>query len=133
MQDSIFTKIIKGEIPCHKVYENEKTLAFMDIHPLMPYHILLVPKSQVDDLEKLSTEDYESLMASAKRLMQKIKSVTSCRKVVMLVMGFDVPHAHIHLLPVNDSEDFYAAIENRNAKNDPPTEVLAAQAVKIAL
>lgn len=133
MEDSIFTKIIKGDIPCHKVYEDEKTLAFMDINPLMPYHTLLVPKSQVDDIEKLAAEDYDALMATAKKLMQRIKSVTGCKKVVMLVMGFDVPHAHIHLMPARVSEDFYTAIENRNSKNSSTPEELAAYAKQLAI
>lgn len=131
MEDSIFTKIINGVIPCHKVYEDDSTFAFMDIHPLLPFHTLLVPKVQVDDLEQLSDQDYAALMSATKKLSQKIKSVTGCRKVVLLVMGFDIPHAHLHLLPANSSDDFYHAVENRSSLAIPSSEELAQNAKKL--
>ena len=71
MEPSIFTKIIRGEIPCHKIYEDDKTIAFLDIHPQMPGHTLVVPKKQVASMQNLSDEDYNALMAAVKKVMQR--------------------------------------------------------------
>ncbi len=107
MNDSIFTKIIKGEIPSHKIYEDDKTYAFLDIHPVSTGHTLVVPKKQVEFLWDLEDEDYQAVMATAKKLALHIKSVLNVPYVGIKVVGTDVPHAHVHLLPFFDSSEFH--------------------------
>ena len=114
MSDSVFTKIIKGEIPCHKVYEDDKTLAFMDIHPVMPGHVLVIPKEQVDHIDDLDEDSYIALQKTVKKVMTRLKKVFDAKRSVVLVMGYDVPHAHVHVMPSNSSSDFYGAIGNIN-------------------
>lgn len=102
MEDSVFTKIIKGEIPCYKVYEDEKTLAFLDIHPETPGHTLVIPKLQCDKIYELPEEDYVALLDTVKKLsvhMEKVLGVRTLWKVV----GTDVPHAHVHLMPFDET------------------------------
>lgn len=106
MADSVFTKIIKGEIPCHKVYEDEKTLAFLDIHPVQPGHTLVIPKLQIDDLWDLPEEDYRALLFSSKKVAKQLYKILSPRRVGVQVIGLDVPHAHIHLIPFDYVEEF---------------------------
>lgn len=106
MQPSIFTKIINGEIPSHKIYEDEKTYAFLDIHPIQPGHILVIPKIQVDHLQDLDVEDYLAVMDTARKLMRHLKKTLKTTRVCVAVEGFDVPHAHVHLVPCNNAEEF---------------------------
>lgn len=104
MEDSIFTKIIRGVIPCYKVYEDEKVFAMLDIEPLADGHVLVFPKKQVDLLWDLPDEDYQYLMQIAKKLARKIQAEFNPLRVGMAVEGFGVPHAHIHLVPLYDKE-----------------------------
>ncbi len=113
MQDSIFTKIIKGEIPCHKVYEDDKTIAFLTIDPFTEGHTLVVSKLQVDDFEELPDEDYQALFATVKKVARRIKQVYGVRKAITTIMGYEVPHAHVHLMPFASEADFYSALERR--------------------
>jgi histidine triad (HIT) family protein len=106
MQDSIFTKIIKGEIPCHKVYEDDKTLAFLDIHPVQPGHTLVIPKNQVEFIWDLQDEDYQAVQATAKRVANRLKSVLGVPYAGAQIVGVDVPHAHIHLIPFSTVAEF---------------------------
>lgn len=94
---SIFSKIIAGEIPCYKIYEDDKTLAFLDIHPETPGHILVVPKVEVDKLYDLEMEDYLAVMKTVKMLARRMEKVLSARTLIK-VIGTDVPHAHVHLV-----------------------------------
>lgn len=105
MQDSIFTKIIKGEIPCHKIYEDDKTLAFLDIHPKQPGHTLVIPKKQVEFLWDLDDEDYQAVMATAKKVALRLRDVLGKPYVGELVVGIDVPHAHVHVYPFSILEE----------------------------
>lgn len=98
MEDSIFTKIIKGEIPSHKVYEDEKTLAFLDINPASEGHTLVVSKTQAEFVWDLTAEDYSALMQTVKKVAARLKTVYPDRYVAELVIGVDVPHAHVHLI-----------------------------------
>lgn len=98
MQDSIFTKIIKGDIPSHKIYEDDKTYAFLDIYPDEEGHTLLVPKVQVDKIYDLDDEVYTNLWLVAKKLARHLEQTTG-KRVIFKVIGVDVPHAHIHLIP----------------------------------
>lgn len=99
---SIFTKIINNEIPCYKIYEDDKTLAFLDINPETKGHTLVVPKKEVDKIYDLEDEDYQALMQTVKKLSQNMEKVLS-RRTLWKVIGTDVPHAHVHLLPFDES------------------------------
>ncbi len=109
MTDSIFTKIIKGEIPCHKVYEDDKTIAFLDIYPIQQGHVLVVPKTQVDHFDDLSEDDYSAVFASVKKVAKRVKDTLGVQRACLRVEGFDVPHAHVHVIPCNSPQDFYNA------------------------
>ena len=97
---SIFSKIIAGEIPCYKIYEDEKTLAFLDIHPETPGHTLVVPKVEVDKLYDLQMEDYLAVMKTVKKLASRMERVLG-RRMLIKVIGTDVPHAHVHLVSLD--------------------------------
>lgn len=129
MQDSIFTKIIKGEIPSHKIYEDDKTYAFLDIHPKTPGHTLIVPKKQVEFLWDLEDEDYLAVMQVAKKIALKLREVTGAPYVGELVYGLDVPHTHVHVYA-------FAKPEESRRVPDPDGEVdheaLAVMAKKLA-
>lgn len=129
MEASIFTRIIRGEIPSHKVYEDEHTLAFMNVHPSRPGHVLVVPKAQVAYLHQLETEDYQYLMASVQKVAKRLADVFGEEyKICLKVMGFDVPHVHVHLLPCKTPADF-AATEDMS---EPNHAALAEMAAKLA-
>ena len=92
---SVFSKIIAGEIPCYKIYEDEKVLAFLDIHPETKGHTLVIPKVEVDKIYDLPGEDYEALFAAVKKIAAHMDEVLN-RRTLMKVIGTDVPHAHVH-------------------------------------
>lgn len=102
---TIFSKIIAGEIPCYKVAENDRYFAFLDINPLAKGHTLVVPKCEVDYLFDLDDETLAGMTLFAKEVATKIKSFSGCTKVAMVVLGLEVPHAHIHLIPMNSEND----------------------------
>ncbi len=129
MEDSIFTKIIKGEIPCHKVYEDEKTLAFLDIHPVQPGHTLVIPKAQVEFVWDLETEDYAALMAAVQKVARHLRDVLGMPYVGTQVIGVDVPHAHVHVIPFHTTEEFR---HNADMSSEPDHNSLAEMAKKLA-
>jgi histidine triad (HIT) family protein len=102
---SIFSKIVAGEIPCFKVAESEHYLAFFDILPVAKGHLLVIPKREEDKLWSLSDEEYAGLMLFAKQLANRMQVVFECKRVGMAVIGLEVPHAHIHLVPMNELGD----------------------------
>lgn len=102
---TIFSRIIAGEIPSYKVAEDENFYAFLDINPLTKGHTLVVPKKEVDYLFDLDDDTLAAMMLFAKRVAAKIKQETACVKVAMVVLGLEVPHAHIHLIPMNSEKD----------------------------
>jgi histidine triad (HIT) family protein len=102
---SIFSKIIAGEIPSYKIYEDEKTYAFLDINPESKGHTLVVPKTEVDKIYELSDEDYHALWASVKKVAARMEEVSG-RRVIMKVVGTDVPHAHVHLMPMDETWEY---------------------------
>ena len=106
MEDSIFTKIIKGEVFSTKIYEDEWTYAFLDHNPKVPGHTLVIPKKQIAYVWDLPDEDYQALMASAKKVAKRIKEVLGPKWVGMEVEGIAVAHAHVHVFPFNSSEEF---------------------------
>lgn len=99
---SVFGKIVKGELPCYKVYEDERTLAFLDIEPEVPGHVLVIPKVEVDKVYDLDDEDWTAVMATVKKLSKHLENVLGERTMIKIV-GTDVPHAHVHLLPINEN------------------------------
>ena len=106
MEPSIFTRIIKGEIPSHKIYEDEKAYAFLDIHPVSMGHTLVVPKRQVPFLWDLSEEDYRALMAACQKIAVHIRGTLGVPYVGVQVVGVDVPHAHVHLIPFSTAAEY---------------------------
>lgn len=102
---SIFTRIITGEIPSHRIHEDEHTYAFLDINPRAEGHTLVVPKREVDYLFDLPEEDYAALWASCAVVARAIKAATGCRRVVVIVLGYEIAHAHVHLIPTNGLGD----------------------------
>ncbi len=102
---SIFTKIISGEIPSYKIAENEKFYAFLDINPLAEGHTLVVPKREVDYLFDLEDGELADMMVFAKRVAAAIREAIPCQRIGVAVIGLDVPHAHIHLVPINEGLD----------------------------
>lgn len=102
---SIFSKIIKGEIPCYKIAEDEHHLAFLDIMPIAKGHTLVIPKKEVDYIFDLEEEEYKNLWAFAQKVSKQIKSAIPCVKVGVAVVGLEVPHTHIHLVPINEIKD----------------------------
>lgn len=106
MKPSIFTKIINGEIPCYKIYEDERTFAFLDINPVQPGHTLVVPRQQVDHFDDLEDEDYEALMHTVKLLAQTMREELQVERICVIIEGFEVPHVHVKLIPCNTAEDF---------------------------
>ena len=102
---SIFTKIINGEIPCYKVAENDKYIAFLDILPLTKGHTLIIPKKEVDYIFDLDSETYLGLMEFSKEVALAIKKAIPCNRVGVSVLGLEVPHAHVHLIPINSTND----------------------------
>jgi len=102
---SIFSKIIKGDIPSYKIAEDNNYYAFLDIFPLQKGHTLVIPKKEVDYIFDLSDDDYIGLMLFAKKVSEKIEKVIGCERVGLTVIGLEVPHAHIHLIPINKEKD----------------------------
>ena len=102
---SIFSRIVAGEIPCYKVAEDDKHFAFLDINPVAEGHTLVIPKREVDYIFDLSDEEYAELQLFAKRVAEAIKKAVPCKRVGVAVMGLEVPHAHIHLMPISKESD----------------------------
>ena len=102
---SIFTKIVEGEIPCYKIYEDEKTLAFLDINPETKGHTLVIPKKEVDKIYDLPDEDYIALMLAVKKVAKHMEEVLG-ERTLSKVVGTDVPHAHVHLYPFDETWEY---------------------------
>lgn len=131
MQDSLFTKIIKGEIPCHKIYEDEKTLAFLDIYPIQPGAVLVVPKVQIDHFFDLPPEDYTALMATVKRVAEHLRQqFPDKQRIGVIIEGFEVPHAHVKVFPINSGDELR---QHPDTSKEPDHAALAELAKKLAL
>jgi histidine triad (HIT) family protein len=124
---SIFSKIISGEIPAHKVAETSDFLAFLDINPLVEGHVLVIPKKEVDYIFDMDDETYAGLLIFAKIVAEGVKKAVPCKKVGVSVIGLEVPHAHVHLIPMNAVSDMNFSREKLN----PSAEQLAVTAQKI--
>lgn len=102
---SLFTRIIQGEIPSHKILEDDRYLAFLDLRPVNPGHTLVIPKQEIDYLFDIEDELLEGLMVFAKKVARGIKKAIPCKKVGVMVAGIEVPHAHVHLIPIQNVSD----------------------------
>ncbi|MDE5420958.1 HIT family protein [Ancylomarina sp. DW003] len=124
---TIFTKIINGEIPCHKIAEDDKYFAFLDISPLAEGHTLVIPKAEVDYIFDLEDEVLAGLNVFAKRVAKAVEKSIECKRIGVAVIGLEVPHTHIHLVPLNAIGD----LNFSNPKLSPSQEDLAEVATKI--
>lgn len=125
---SIFTRIINGEIPCYKIAENDHFFAFLDINPLREGHTLVVPKKEVDYIFDLDDETVAGMMLFSKKVAAAIKAAIPCARIGVAILGLEVPHAHIHLVPMNSMED----VNFRNPKLKFTPEQFKATAEKIS-
>ena len=125
---TIFSRIIAGEIPCYKVAEDEKNFAFLDINPVNRGHVLVVPKTENDYIFNLSDDDYASLTMFARRVAKALEQAVECKRVGVAVIGLEVPHAHIHLIPIVEEKDMYF----NKPKMTLPTDEMQAIADAIA-
>lgn len=124
---SIFTRIIRGEIPCHKLAEDDTYMSFLDVHPVRMGHALVVPKLEVDHVFDLEGERLAGILPFAKEVARKIKAVVPCTRIGITVIGLEVPHAHIHLIPIDAVGD----MDFRAARVMATTEEFAALAERI--
>ncbi|GIZ07305.1 HIT family protein [Flavobacterium sp. UMI-01] len=115
---SIFSKIIKGEIPCYKIAEEENYLAFLDVNPNTKGHTLCIPKQEVDKLFDLDEEQYMGLMRFARKVALAIEKTVPCNRVGVSVIGLEVPHAHVHLIPIHSMEDMQFLSKTPMTKED---------------
>lgn len=120
---SIFTKIIKGEITAYKIAENDDFIAFLDAMPLVKGHTLVVPKKEVDLIFDLESEAYKNLWGFAQEVAKKVKNAVPCVRVGVAVVGLEVPHAHIHLIPLNKVEDMNFKNERLKLSVEEYTEI----------
>lgn len=128
-ETSIFTKIINGELPSHKVYEDSQTLAFLDIHPVVQGQVVLVPKKQVEFVWDLEDADYQALMESTRKVAKRLREVLNTKFVGVKIEGVDVPHAHVKLYPFNNLEEYLA---HPDMSAEPNHAALAEVAKKLA-
>lgn len=123
---SIFTRIVNGEIPCHKIAETDEFLAFLDVFPCAPGHTLVIPKQEIDYIFDLEDTLYAGLMQFSKKIATAVEQAVPCKRIGVAVVGLEVPHAHVHLIPLNSMADM-----NFNNKLKMSQEELAAIAQKI--
>ena len=102
---SIFTKIINGEIPCHKIAEDENYLAFLDVNPNAKGHTLCIPKQEIDKIFDIEEELYLGLMKFSRKVAKALEKTVPCKRIGLAVVGLEVPHAHVHLIPLHDMDD----------------------------
>lgn len=129
MNDSIFTKIVNSEIPCHKIYEDELTLAFLDIHPLRPGHTLVIPKQQIEFIWDLPDELYQAVMMTTKKVALRLRGVLPEKYIHERIVGIDVPHAHVQLIPFNHSIEL---TKQQDMTSEPDHHALSVMASKLS-
>ncbi len=120
---SVFTKIISGELPAHIVAENDQFIAFLDIMPLQKGHVLVIPKIEVDFIFDLDDQLLSDMMIFAKSVAHKIKAVIPCKRIGVAVVGLEVPHAHIHLIPISVMNDMNFANDKLSLSHEELTEI----------
>lgn len=128
---TIFYRIVAGEIPSYKVAEDENNYAFLDINPVAPGHTLVIPKKEVDYIFDLSDDDYASLQLFAKRVAEAMKRAMPCSRIGVTVMGMEVPHTHIHLIPINAETDMNFFGDKANVSAEEMTRIAQAIAAEM--
>ena len=118
METTLFTKIVNGEIPAYKVAEDDRFLAFLDAFPTTKGHTLVIPKQQVDYIFDLDEEVYMGLMAFARRVAAAVEKAVPCKRIGLAVVGLEVPHAHVHLIPLNSMQDMNFANKQQFSKEE---------------
>lgn len=129
MEDSVFTRIIKGDLPSYKVYEDDKTIVIVPLHPIARGHLLVIPKRQVDQFYELPEEDYAALWLTVKKTSQKLRQALNTKRVGLKVIGLDVPHAHVHVIAF-DELDEYNQTENSTVEPDQTALASIAEMLK---
>jgi len=122
--DSIFTKIIKGELPCYKIAENDKFLAFLDVNPLVEGHTLVIPKQEIDYIFDVEDSLLSEMMIFSKQVALKIEKAISCKRIGVAVIGLEVPHAHIHLVPMQSVNDINFTLPKLSCSKEEMEETL---------
>jgi histidine triad (HIT) family protein len=117
-EPSIFTRIINGEIPAYKIYEDEKVIAILDVHPIYEGHTLVIPKIQIDHIWDLSEDDYSYLWSACNKIAKHIHKVIASPRVGVVVEGFGVPHCHVHLIPIYHGNDLKRPQEDKDTEPD---------------
>lgn len=125
---SVFTKIINGEIPCYKIAEDDNYIAFLDVFPLQKGHTLIVPKVEIDNIFDLEDNYIANMMIFAKKIAKSMEQTFECKKIGITVIGLEVPHAHIHLIPINSEPDMNFA--NKKMNIEPEEMQSIAQSIK---
>lgn len=128
-EPSLFTRIINGEIPAYKIFENDRVIAFLDLHPQNEGHTLVVPKIQVDQIWELSDNDYEYLWGVVRKIGSHIQEVIQSPRVGIVVEGFGVPHVHVHLVPIYHGND----LKKQQNEGEPDHKALAAMAQRLKM
>ena len=121
---SIFTRIMAGELPSYKIYENEHVFAFLSIDPIQPGHTLIVPRTEINHFSDVPDAEYQAVFAAAKPISKAIQAATGCKRVGMAVIGLEVPHFHLHLIPLQGAED----LDFKKAHRIPEAEMKSVQA-----
>ena len=129
-EPSIFTRIINGEIPAYKIYEDSRVIAFLDIHPQMPGHTIVVPKKQIDHIWDLTDDEYLNLWKTVKEIGQHIRRTIGSPRVGIIVEGFGVPHTHIHLVPIYRGNDLKIT---QDKTVDPDPKALSEMAARLKM
>ena len=120
---TIFTKIVEGEIPCYRIAEDEHFLAFLDVNPLVKGHTLVIPKKEQDYLFDIEEVSYVGLQLFAKKVAVQLKSKIACKRIGVAVIGLEVPHAHIHLIPINTMDDMNFSREKLKISSDELAQI----------
>lgn len=131
MQDCIFCKIVKGEIPSHKIYEDDNTFAFLDIHPINSGHVLVVPKKHEPEFYNLDDSTYQALMQTVKNISSIVQVKMNPVRTGLFIAGWDVPHTHVHVVPMHDHQDITSKRILEGGLADPSNDELAEVAKRI--
>lgn len=131
MEDCIFCKIVTGDIPSTRVYEDADVLAFLDIHPVRDGHTLVIPKAHVPEFQEIADDAYTAVMQTAKQVAAALRKTTDAARVGLAVVGFDVPHAHVHVIPLHDADDISSKRKLEGQLGNPTLPQLTTTAEKI--
>ncbi|MEK7504824.1 MAG: HIT domain-containing protein [Patescibacteria group bacterium] len=133
MSNCIFCKIVAGEIPAHKVGESERAIAFLDLHPIRPGHTLVIPKVHAPNFQDLAPEDYQAVMALTQQVAKQIEQKLQPKRVGMMTIGWDVPHTHVHVVPMQEPGDITSKVLLEKRCGEPTTQELAGLARLLTL